>query len=300
MRRFRNPASFAALALASYATVAAPAAAAAAAATGAGIHSVVAETHGANPRQHDQQHAGGPQTLETLKNRASHHLAEFGREMLATQHSKRCKIVGMGVAYGEHSLCAELKPRGPCTFYSYGIQQDYTFDTAMADDWGCKGVALDPSVTHPSKLHRKVTFHNIAARTMDATEDAQWDLVTTVPGLKKFLRHDRIDVLKMDCEGCEYALAQDILLEDPDFLRTVDQLAIEIHVSRKWLKTEAHAHHLGMLYALAKDSGLRLVETVFGGCHPDDEAPGCHPVLQAAGFPCQSGMMCNNLLFARV
>ena len=104
----------------------------------------------------------------------------------------------------------------------------------------------------------------------------------------------------MDCEGCEYALAQDILLEDPDFLRTVDQLAIEIHVSRKWLKTEAHAHHLGMLYALAKDSGLRLVETVFGGCHPDDEAPGCHPVLQAAGFPCQSGMMYNNLLFARV
>ena len=48
--------------------------------------------------------------METLKNRASHHLAVFGREMLATQHSKRCKIVGMGVAYGEHSLCAELKP----------------------------------------------------------------------------------------------------------------------------------------------------------------------------------------------
>jgi hypothetical protein len=32
----------------------------------------------------------------------------------------------------------------------------------------------------------------------------------------------------------------------------------------------------------------------------DDDAPGCHQVLQAAGFPCQSGMMCNNLLFARV
>ena len=144
------------------------------------------------------------------------------------------------------------------------------------------------------------TIHNIAARTMDATEGARWDLVTTVPGLKKFLRHDRIDVLKTDCEGCEYALAQDILLEDPGFLRKVDQLAIEIHVSPKWLKTETHAHHLGMLYSLAKDSGLKLVETVFGGCHLDDEARGCHSVLQEAGFPCQSGMMCNNLLFARV
>ena len=300
MHRLRNSAFVATLALASYATVAASAADAAAAATGAGIHSVVAERHGANPRQHGQQHAGGLQTLETLKNRASHHLAEFGREMLATQHSKRCKIVGMGVAYGEHSLCAELKPRGPCTFYSYGIQQDYTFDTAMADDWGCEGVALDPSVTHPSKLHRKVTFHNIAARTMDATEDAQWDLVTTVPGLKKFLRHDHIDVLKMDCEGCEYALAQDILLEDPAFLHSVDQLALEIHVSRQWLKTEAHAHHLGLLYALAKEAGLELVETVLGGCHPDHEAPGCHPALLEAGFPCEKGKMCSNLLFARV
>jgi len=108
MHRLRNPAFIATLALASYTTVAASAEAAAA--TGAEIHSVVAETHRVNPTQHGQQHVEGLQTLETLKNRASDHLAEFGREMLATQHSKRCKIVGMGVAYGEHSLCAELKP----------------------------------------------------------------------------------------------------------------------------------------------------------------------------------------------
>lgn len=170
----------------------------------------------------------------------------------------------------------------------------------MADDWGCRGVALDPSVTHPSKLHPNVTFHNISARTTDAAKDAQWDLVVTVPGLKKLFRHDHINVLKMDCEGCEYALGQDILHEDPDFLFSVDQLAIEIHVSQKWLKTEDQAHHLGILYALSKDAGLRLFETVFTPCSPDDEAPGCHPVLQEVGFPCQKEMMCIKLLFARV
>ena len=58
-------------------------------------------------------------------------------------------------------------------------------------------------------------------------------------GLKKFLRYDRIDVLKMDCAGCESALAQDILLEDPNFLHSVDQLAIAIDVSQQWLKTKA-------------------------------------------------------------
>lgn len=52
-------------------------------------------------------------------------------------------------------------------------------------------------------------------------------------GLKKFLRYDRIEVLKMDCAGCEYALAQDILLEDPNFLHSVDQLGIAIDVSQQ-------------------------------------------------------------------
>ena len=266
----------------------------------------VAKTHGMLSKTHDGLYARlqSPQTLESLKQKAAHHLSEFGQEMQATQGARRCKVESVGSGHGVHSLCAELKSQisssSPCIFYSYGISHDYSFDTAMADEWGCKGVALDPSVTYSSKLHPRVTFHNIAARTMDAKEDAQWDLVTTVPGLKKFLGHNRINVLKMDCEGCEYALAQDILLEDPEFLHSVDQLAIEIHVSQQWLKTEAQAHYLGMLYALTKDAGLRLVETVFGSCHPDHEAPGCHPVLQEAGFPCQKGMMCNNLLFDRV
>jgi hypothetical protein len=129
------------------------------------------------------------------------------------------------------------------------------------------------------------TSHNIAVRTMDATENERWDLVTTVPGLKKSPRHDRIDLLKMDYEGCEYALAQDILLEDPDFLRTVDQLAIEIHVSRKWLKTEAHAHHLGILHAgeghqleARRDRLCRLPPRRRGAWVPPGDAGGRTPV----------------------
>ena len=299
MRCFQYAVLFSALALASH--VAAISIASSSAIGASTANSALATSRQLQQHQH-RSSAELHSSLEGLKKKASEHLAEFAREMLATQHTRRCKIFDMGIGYGGHSLCADLKPRDPhkCIFYSYGIQHDYSFDTMMADEWGCKGVALDPSVTHPSKLHPKVTFHNIAARTMDAAEDAQWDLVTTVPGLKKFLGHERINVLKMDCEGCEYALAQDILREDPTFLHSVDQLAIEIHVSQKWLKSEAHAHHLGMLYALTKEAGLRLAETVFGGCHPNDEAPGCHPVLQEAGFPCQSGMMCTNLLFARV
>lgn len=85
-------------------------------AMGAVVRSAAAKIDAKSPWQRGQQHARGLQTSQTLKNKAFHQLAELGREMLATQHSMRCNIVGMGLAWGEHSLCAELRPRGPCLF----------------------------------------------------------------------------------------------------------------------------------------------------------------------------------------
>jgi len=228
------------------------------------------------------------------------HLAELGKEMLLTRNESKCKTKVMGSGWGGHTLCDSGHPDIPCVFYSYGTSRDFSFDTAMADEWGCKGVALDPSVSHASKLHPNVTFHVIAARTADRNADKKWHHVTTVPGLKRFLRHKHITVLKMDCEGCEYALAEDILLEDPDFFHAVDQFAIELHVSQKWLKTDNQALLLGQLYKLVKEAGLSVADTHFGGCNPSDEAAGCLPLLQNVGFPCQSGMMCVDVLFARL
>jgi hypothetical protein len=129
----------------------------------------VAKTHGMLSKTHDGLYARlrSPQTLESLKQKAARHLSEFGQEMQATQGARRCKVESVGSGHGVHSLCAELKPQisssSPCIFYSYGISHGYSFDTAMADQWGCKDVALDPSVTYSSKLLPKVTFHNMRA-----------------------------------------------------------------------------------------------------------------------------------------
>ena len=80
-----------------------------------------------------------------------------------------------------------------------------------------------------------VTFHNIAASTIKANIDAkksneEW-WTTTVPALKRFLQLDRIPILKMDCEGCEYAIARDVLLEEPLFFHSVDQFTFEAHLN---------------------------------------------------------------------
>jgi hypothetical protein len=209
-----------------------------------------------------------------------------------------CTLKRFGSAWGEHALC-ERPPRTPCVFHSYGISNDYSFDTQVANDWGCSGVAVDPSVDHPSHIHPRVTFHNFAARTLDAAGDAVWQHVVTMPGLRRFLGHRQLSALKIDCEGCEYAIAEDVLREDPHFFRHVDQVAIEIHLSRKWAATNAHADNLGRLYDLVTAAGLRVAHATVTGCAPEYEALGCHPAFVAAGFACDPGEMCQNVLLAR-
>jgi hypothetical protein len=56
--------------------------------------------------------------------------------------------------------------------------------------------------------------------------------VTSMPGLRRWLGHERVTILKADCEGCEYSLARDVLEEDPDFFQHIDQFTVEVHYSR--------------------------------------------------------------------
>lgn len=105
-----------------------------------------------------------------------------------------------------HTLCGpKLQP--PCNFISFGINDDPSFDRDLGD-WGCLGFAGDPTVHHPSKLHEKVTFHNIGATMLQDNEERQvnkggqeewW--MTSFPKLRYFLGLDKIDILKIDCEG---------------------------------------------------------------------------------------------------
>lgn len=69
-----------------------------------------------------------------------------------------------------HSLCGP-PPEGACNFISFGINDDPSFDVSLAEEWGCRGFAGDPTVHHPSKLHPKVTFHNVGASLISDNEE---------------------------------------------------------------------------------------------------------------------------------
>lgn len=64
-----------------------------------------------------------------------------------------CDIITLKDKTSEgHGLCGP-PPTKPCNFFSFGINDDPSFDITLANQWGCRGFAADPTVDHPSKLH---------------------------------------------------------------------------------------------------------------------------------------------------
>jgi hypothetical protein len=167
----------------------------------------------------------------------------------------------------------------------------------MADNWGCHGIALDPSVTHPAEIHKNVLFFKIAARTLDVQADRKWQVVTSVPALRHFMRHSYIDVLKMDCEGCEYSLARDISAEDPLFFHRVGQFEFESHVNTVFMTSERHTIWYAELFKLLEEAGMKMMHMCTADCGGTDE---CEPLLESTGYPCKRGMQkCHMFTFAR-
>jgi FkbM family methyltransferase len=132
--------------------------------------------------------------------------------------------------------------------YSFGIGDNISFDTDMAGLLGCRVYMFDPS---PSVVSRFKSFRSGQAcgkgtmyyqatglGPVSALPGREWNLliegkpckVESLANLARSLRHDRVDVIKIDIEGGEMAALQQILASRTlDALR-VRQLLVEFHL----------------------------------------------------------------------
>lgn len=189
---------------------------------------------------------------------------------------------------GEHMVCGPRPPptrASGCRFLSFGIRDDPSFDVQLAEEWNCRGFAGDPSITHPSKLHPLVTFHNIGLQVVRSNAEQQKDptgddwILVSLPSLRKILGWDYLDIVKIDCEGCEVGMAQTILAEDPSFLSQVGQISIETHATRTWVNTTEELYYYALMFPLLEDAGFQLIWSSVFGCGKY-EHDGCRPEMQ--------------------
>jgi FkbM family methyltransferase len=161
-------------------------------------------------------------------------------------------VARLGTAYGAHAI--DLEPlTSRSVVYSFGVGEDVSFDLELIDRIGVTIHAFDPTPrsiawVKAQTLPPGFVLHEVGLASHDGT--AEFSLpenpehishtllqrrnvsgpsirveVRRLATLARELGHERIDVLKMDIEGAEYAVIDDILASGIP----IGQILIEFH-----------------------------------------------------------------------
>jgi len=147
--------------------------------------------------------------------------------------------------FGNKLICQDQKWKvtPPCLVYSFGINNNFRFDDAMAK-LGCEVHAFDPSMNEAGHQRKSgVTFHDLGLSHADsdsyeprsdryvhnARHTIRWK-VRTLESIMKMLGHKGqiLDVLKIDIEANEWDVARQLM--SSDILGDVRQMNIEWHL----------------------------------------------------------------------
>jgi len=193
--------------------------------------------------------------------------------------------VFLGTEYGGYEVLPALL-HAEAVVYSVGIGEDISFDLALIERFGCTVHGFDPTprsltwlaaqnlparfVVHPygiADIDGTLSFappknpahvsHSVLG---DEADRAGTRIELPVKRLETVLRelgHDRLDLLKLDIEGAEYAVL-DILLEKGPLPR---QLCVEFHHGMGGVELQTTDALLGRL----RSAGYRVFEARTSG-----------------------------------
>lgn len=173
------------------------------------------------------------------------------------EHTAACKKtidrypLGGGDVDGGKHVCDFDELKAPCIIYSFGSGGDYLFEEAMLPT-GCQIFTFDCTGDFGNKAPPGVTFKKWCVGGVD--EDPTYTITT----IMKRLGHSRVDYLKMDVEGAEYAALPNLLELPKD--RRPKQLGFELHAFQFWsLRTHATIRATLDLLNEVHRMGYRLV-----------------------------------------
>jgi FkbM family methyltransferase len=162
------------------------------------------------------------------------------------------RLQRIGSDYGGYFVDSSMIPPNPVV-YSLGIGEDISFDLSLIEQYGFTVHAFDPTPRVKSwidsqSLPREFRFQEVGISDFDGEADfylpAKQNFIShsmirarqyapdsiRIPVIKLAtamgrLGHSRIDILKMDIEGAEYSVLNDLIKDHIE----VGQLLVEFH-----------------------------------------------------------------------
>lgn len=182
------------------------------------------------------------------------------RKMMFKYQSKRDDIIHLGEGYGAFDV-ADTVLNDESIVYSFGIGEDLSFSRDIIKRYGCQVFAFDPTpkaieYVKKNELYQngKFTFYEYGISSRDEIGKfhlpsestnvsgslSNWSgvrggtievMLRTLPSIMKELKHNHIDVLKLDIEGSEFDVIGS-LCENNDV--QIGQICVEIHDRFFW------------------------------------------------------------------
>lgn len=185
--------------------------------------------------------------------------------------------VFLGTDYGGYEILPELVS-DDAVVYSVGIGEDISFDLGMIERFGCAVHGFDPTPRSLAWLEKQALparFHVhpfglaefdgvarfappanpsfVSHSVLPGHDGARIELpVKRIGTVLKELGHDRLDVLKLDIEGAEYAVLDDVLTTGV----LPRQLLVEFHHGTGGVALETTEASLDRL----RDAGYRVFD----------------------------------------
>lgn len=131
-----------------------------------------------------------------------------------------------------HDFMLKSHMKSPCIVYSFGIENDFSFDDDISNTYGCRVYAFDPSMgVEDYQRSEKVYFFNKGLhnhKRVIKKGRMYWNM-DSLDGIRKQLNHTQkpIKILKMDIERAEWIVLKQII--DTGQLSNVEQFLVELH-----------------------------------------------------------------------